>query len=148
MPGTRFAAVLLLVLASCNLQGPLAPQGGGPLAPPPPADDYINPTSAPFERSDGKAAFARTVAVMPGPGRTTVQIRDVIVGPHGEAQFALLRGPMVVDARSGTGSISAGDRTLKLSRETPASLAAGARPVARNDGDVPLVLRLYVVEGP
>lgn len=146
MRGTRFAALLLFALASCNGL-PQAPQGGGPLPAPPPADDFINPTAAPFERSDGKAAFARTVAVMPGPGRTTVQIRDLIVGPHGEAQFAALRGPMVVDARSGTGSVSLGDRTLKLSRENPASIAAGARPVARNDGDTPLVLRLYVVEG-
>jgi hypothetical protein len=82
-----------------------------------------------------------------GPANIDVTVRDVIVGPHGEAQLPDFGGPLIVDLLSGKGSGVAGGKTLDFSSQQPASFPAGAAVVLKNSGDSPLVVRLYMLEG-
>ena len=135
-----FTAVL-----ACNRK---AQDGRGLLPPAPPGQATSTvASSAPFDQTLGTAAFARTVFHTAGPANLEVTVRDVIIGPHAEAQLPPPPGPVVIDTRSGAGTVSAGAKTAELSMQQPASLAAGMAIALKNGGGTPLVLRLYMLEG-
>lgn len=143
----RCLAVPLLfsVVLGCNQK---TQQGRG-LLPPAPKDQTAstNSSPAPFDQPLGNTGFARTVLHATGPANIDVTVRDVIVGPHGEAQLPDSGGPLMVDLLSGKGSGVAGGKTLDLSSQQPASFPAGVAVALKNSGDSPLVVRLYLLEG-
>jgi hypothetical protein len=130
---------------ACNRK---AKDGRG-LLPPAPAGQATSAVAspAPFDQTLGTAAFARTVFRTAGPASLEVTIRDVIIGPHAEAQLPLPAGPVVIDTRSGAGTASAGTKTADLSMQQPASFPAGTPIALKNGEGTPLVLRLYLLEG-
>jgi hypothetical protein len=140
------AVFLVLFMVACK-RG--AREGHG-LLPPPPAGQLPvaggEPT-APFDQQLAKGVLARSVLRTPGPSDTEIQIRDIIVGPHAETRLETLPGMVIVDVRSGTGSLSVGTKTMQLSMQQPVSLQGGETGVLRGGDRVPLALRLYVVKG-
>ena len=135
-----FTAVL-----ACNRT---APDGRGLLPPAPQGQATSTVASpSPFDQTLGTAAFARTLFHTAGPANLEVTVRDVIIGPHAETQLPAPAGPVVIDTRSGTGTVSAGAKTAELSMQQPASLPAGMAIALKNGGGTPLVLRLYMLEG-
>jgi hypothetical protein len=137
--------LLLSFVLACNQKT----QEGHGLLPPAPADQTTsaNSSPAPFDQLLGNAGFARTVLHTTGPANIDVTVRDVIVGPHGEAQLPDSGGPLIVDLLSGKGSGAAVGKTLDLSSQHTASFPAGAAVALKNSGDSPLVVRLYMLEG-
>jgi|HubBroStandDraft_3_1064219.scaffolds.fasta_scaffold119336_1 hypothetical protein len=141
---------LLILLFTCSgCQPPKAPEGHG-LLPESPADQTISAAAAPsrpFDQPLGKGALGRTVFQTPGPSKTEITVSDVVVGPHEEGSLPTATGPVLIDVRSGSGSVAADGKTLDLSSERLISVSAGAAITLKNSGDAPLVLRLYTVEG-
>jgi hypothetical protein len=73
-------------------------------------------------------------------------IRELLIGPKGRLRLDALRGPALLDARSGKGRVTAGDYSGQLRIATATSVAPGMPIELSNDSDDTLVLRLYVVE--
>jgi hypothetical protein len=147
----RFSAVplplLLLAISACQPQKAAEGRGLLPAAPPDQVTSAAPPSAAPFDQPLGNAAFARTVFHTQGPQNIEITVRDVIVGPHAEVQLAAAAGPVLMDLTSGSGRAAAAGKTLDLSSEHPAAFPAGAAITLNNSGDVPLVVRLYTLEG-
>jgi hypothetical protein len=121
----------------------------GPL-PPPPA------TAAPFVESAPVAAFKRiedqngSVRIAfngIGPGGAKIEVRDVVIAPDGSITFDPIKGQVVIDTRSGEGLARTGDLSTALDTASVASIAANGKIEVQNQGEVPLVLMMYVVEG-
>jgi hypothetical protein len=145
----RALAAPLLLLAVSACQPPKAQEGHG-LLPPAPADQVTSAApapAAPFDQSLGKAAFARTVFRSPGPSNTEITVRDAIVAPHADAQLAASAGPVLIDLQAGGGTVDGGGKSVELDSLHPAAFPAGAAVTLKNTGDVPLVVRLYTLEG-
>ena len=149
----RFAAfplllfLLLLALSACQPQKAVEGHGLLPEAPPDQTTSAAPAPQAPFDQPLGKAAFSRTVFQTQGPSNIEITVRDVIVGPHAEGPLAAAAGPVIIDLNSGSGGATAEGKTLELSSERPVSFPAGAAITLKNSGDVPLVARLYTLEG-
>jgi len=139
--------VLLLAVSACQPQKALEGHGLLPEAPPDQTTSAAPAPQAPFDQPLGNAAFARTVFQTQGPSNIEITVRDVIVGPHAEGLLAAAPGPVIIDLNSGSGSATAGGKTLELSFEQPASFPAGAAITLKNGGNIPLVARLYTLEG-
>jgi hypothetical protein len=146
-----FCAVVIVILATGETawaqQG--AQENTGPL-PPPPA------TAAPFVESAPVAAFKRieeqngSVRIAfkgIGPGGAKIEVRDIVVAPDGSIQLDPIKGQVVIDTRSGEGLAKTGDVSTTLDPAKVASIAANGKIELQNQGDVPLVLLMYVVEG-
>lgn len=125
-----------------------AQRGTGDLPPPPAGtSEFPTRTSAiPFERIAGQDAAMRTIFQGPGPDGSGIVIREIIVAPHADIALPPLPGPALVDPRSGAGSVKAGERSDELQSAKVVAVAAGVPLALRNSGDVPLVVKLYVVE--
>jgi hypothetical protein len=137
----------LSILSGCQPQKALEGHGLLPEAPPDQTSSAAAAPQEPFDQSLGKGAFARTVFQTLGPSNTEITVWDVIVGPHAEGSLAAAAGPAIIDVKSGAGSATADQKTLDLSSEHQASFPAGAAITLKNDGDTPLVARLYTLEG-
>ena len=98
-----------------------------------------------FERRGDEHAVRRGVYTSPGPDGTVIEISDLIVGPRAQANLPPDRAARVLDARSGLGNALISNRKEELSPMRPISLPAGNESVVRNDGDAPLVVRIYSV---
>jgi hypothetical protein len=146
-----FCSVFIVTLAIG--QTAWAQQGSqedtGPLSPPP-------PTAAPFVESAPVAAFKRiedqngSVRIAfngIGPGGAKIEVRDVVIAPDGSIRFDSIKGQVVIDTRSGEGLAKSGDLSTTLDPANVASIAANGKIELQNQGDVPLVLMMYVVEG-
>ena len=146
-----FCSVFIVTLAvgqtAWAQQG--AQENTGPL-PPPPA------TAAPFVESAPVAAFKRieeqngSVRIAfkgVGPGGAKIEVRDIVVAPDGSIQLDPIKGQVVIDTRSGEGLAKTGDVSTALDPAKVASLAANGKIELQNQGEVPLVLMMYVVEG-
>ena len=110
--------------------------------------------AAPLTESAPGAAFqplengsVRTVFQGVGPGGVKIEVRDVIVGPHASVRFDALKGPVVIDTRSGEGRAKRGDRSAGLDVANVASIAADGPIDVQNQGEIPLVMMIYIVEG-
>lgn len=139
---------LLLLIAASGCKPEKALEGHG-ILPDAPADQTafaVEPAKAPFDQPLGEAAFARTVFQTTGPSNIAITVRDVIVGPHAEAALAAA-GPVVIDVNSGSGSATAGSKTLELNLGGAVSFPAGVAIALKNSGDISLVLRVYTLEG-
>jgi hypothetical protein len=121
----------------------------GPLPPPPPsAAPFVE--SAPFvafKRMEDQNGSARTVFKGVGPGGVKIELRDVIVAPHASIRFDPIKGQVVIDTRSGEGLAKMGDLSATLDATKVASIAADGKIEVQNQGDVPLVMMIYIVEG-
>jgi hypothetical protein len=119
----------------------------GPLASPPAgAPEYNAQAPAiPFERIGTQGGSMRTLFQGDGPGNSRVEIRELIIGPRAIVELQPLSGAALLDPRSGTGSVKAGERTEQLSSGV---VAVSARtPLAiSNSGDAALVVKLFIVE--
>ena len=117
--------------------------------PPPPAGAAEYPArtpGAPFERIGGQNAAMRTIFQGPGPDNSRIEIREIIVGPRADVELPPMPGPALVDPRSGAGSMKAGERSEALATANTVAVAAGVPLALSNSADVPLVVKLYVVE--
>jgi hypothetical protein len=121
----------------------------GPLPPPPPsAAPFVQ--SAPFlafNRIEDQNGSVRIAFKGVGPGGAKIELRDVIVAPDASIRFDPIKGQVVIDTRSGEGLVKTGDLSATLETTKVASIAANGRIEVQNQGDVPLVLMIYVVEG-
>ena len=121
----------------------------GPLPPPPPsAAPFVE--SAPFvafKRIEDQNGSARTAFKGVGPGGVKIELRDVIVAPHASIRFDPIKGQVVIDTRSGEGLAKTGDLSTTLDTANVASIAANGKIEVQNQGAVPLVMMMYVVEG-
>lgn len=136
------AAVALTVCVSA-----LAQDDTGPLPPPPAgAAEYNAPAPAiAFERIGTQVGSMRTLFQGAGPGNSRVEIRELIVGPRAVVELQPPSGPVLLDPRSGVGSVEAGGRTEQLS--SGAVVAAPGVPLAfHNSSDAALMVKLFIVE--
>ena len=146
-----FCSVFIMTLATGQTawaqQG--AQENTGPLPPPP-------PNAAPFVESAAVAAFKRiedqngSVRIAfkgIGPGGAKIEVRDVVIAPDGSIRFDPIKGQVVIDTRSGEGLAKMGDLSTTLDTANVASIAANGNIEVQNQGDVPLVMMMYVVEG-
>jgi hypothetical protein len=146
-----FCSVFIVTLATG--QTTWAQQGSqentGPLPPPPPsAAPFVE--SAPFvefKRIEDQNGSVRIVFKGIGPGGARIELRDVIVAPDASIRFDPIKGQVVIDTRSGEGLAKTGDLSMRLDTAKVASIAVSGRIEVQNQGDVPLVMMIYVVEG-
>jgi hypothetical protein len=149
MRRVSYLGVVALSLAVCSAawgqdQGP----GIGELPPPSP-DLPISagqPATHPFAAISGQAAASRILFEGAGPNNTQIVIREMLIGPGADVRLDALRGPALVDPRSGAGTLRAGDRSEQLQISTAISVEPGIPIEIKNDGDNSLMLRLYIVE--
>ncbi len=124
---------------------------GRALLPPPPPSAYqaaALASDARFAQISGTQAFSRSVyQEASGPANTKVEILDTVVAPRHSVQIPAGAGPVLIDLRSGTGTVEAGSKTSTLSLQTPVSVPAGVQFTIKNPGLLPLMLRLYKVTG-
>jgi hypothetical protein len=142
------SAVTVLTIAACGAARGQPEPGTGELPPPRPNAPVFagQPIAHPFQSVAGEPAATRVLFQGPGPNNTQVTIRELLIGPKGQVHLNALPGPALIDTRSGTGSLRAGDRSGPLQIATATSVAPGVPIELRNDGEDALVLRLYVVE--
>jgi hypothetical protein len=146
-----FCSVFILTLATS--QTSWAQQGSqentGPLPPPPPnAAPFVE--SAPpatFRRIEDQNGSFRTAFKSSGPGGAKIELRDVIVAPDASILLDPIKGQVVIDTRSGEGVAKTGDLSMTLDTTKVASIAVNGKIQLQNQGDVPLVVMIYVVEG-
>ena len=121
----------------------------GPLPPPPPsAAPFVE--SAPFvafKRIEDQNGSVRIAFKGIGPGGAKIEVRDVVVAPDASIRFDPIKGQVVIDTRSGEGLAKTGDLSTKLDTAKVASIAANGIIEVQNQGEVPLVMMMYVVEG-
>ncbi len=98
-----------------------------------------------FQRRGDEHAVGRAVYSSAGPDDTAIEISDLVVGPGAQANLPPERAARVLDARSGLGNAVISSRKEELSPMRPILLPAGSETVLRNDGDVPLLVRIYTV---
>jgi hypothetical protein len=144
----RSAIIALAFAAGGAAWGQDQEPGVGELPPPPPDLPLFaaRPVARPFEQVQGQPGASRILFEGPGPDNTQVTIRELLIGPKGHLRLEALRGPALIDARSGTGRLQLGDQSALLQIATARSVAPGVPIEVSNDGDDTLVLRLYVVE--
>jgi len=119
----------------------------GPLPPPPSGTAaYVGqPPTNPFESLGTQEGSMRTIFLGQGPDNSNIEIREVIIGARALVRLDPLPGQALVDLRSGEGSLQAGDRSIQLGVSNVISVASGVALEFRNSGDVPSVLRIYLV---
>jgi hypothetical protein len=126
-----------------------SPENTGPLPPPPPsAKPFVE--SAPFvafKRIEDQNSSARIALKDIGPGGAKIELRDVIVAAHASIQFDPIKGQVLIDTRSGEGLAKTGDLSAPLDTTKVVSIAANRKIEVQNQGDVPLVMMIYVVGG-
>jgi hypothetical protein len=117
---------------------------------PPPASDLLifpgKPATRPFEAVSGQAAATRVLFEGAGPDNTQIIIREMLIGPGADVRLDALPGSALIDPRSGSGTLRAGERREQLQIATAVSVEPGVPIQLINDGDDSLLLRLYIVE--
>jgi hypothetical protein len=89
----------------------------------------------------------RTLFQGAGPGNSRVEMRELIVGPRAVVELQPLSGAALLDPRSGTGSVKAGERTEQLSSGGGVVPIAPSVPLAiLNTSDAALVVKLFILE--
>ena len=117
--------------------------------PPPSANLPVfasQPVSRPFEAMPGQTAASRVLFEGAGPSNTQIVIREILVGPGANVRLDALPGAGLIDTRSGSGVLRAGDRLDPLHIAGPVSVPAGVPLELTNRGDDSLLLRLYLLE--
>jgi hypothetical protein len=117
-------------------------------SPPPSAAPFVQ--SAPFvafKRIEDQNGSVRIAFKDTGPGGAKIELRDVIVAPDASIRFDPIKGQVVIDTRSGEGLAKTDDLSAKLDTTKVASIAVNGKIEVQNQGDVPLVMMIYVVEG-
>jgi hypothetical protein len=143
--GALSLAMLVAALFGCGAMS--LPEATAPL-PPPPNDTpllAVPASSLAFEQLGDEAAALRTRLTIAGPGGTTIEIHDLIVGPGGQASLPPVQAARVLDTRSGLGSLVAAGQAQEISSQRPVSLPAGVQAMLRNGGETSLVLRVYSI---
>lgn len=125
-------------------------QGPGMGELPPPSSDLpifaAQPATHPFEAAPGQPAAMRVLFEGAGPDNTQIIIREMLIGPGADVRLDALPGSALIDPRSGSGTLRAGERTEQLEIATAVSVEPGVPIQLTNDGDNSLLLRLYIVE--
>jgi hypothetical protein len=121
----------------------------GPLPSPPPnaAPSAESTPLGAFKRIEDQNGSVRVAFAGIGPGGARIELRDVVVAPDSSIRLDPVKGQVVIDTRSGEGLVKAGDLSARLDTTKVASIAAKGRLEVQNQGDVPLVMMIYVVEG-
>jgi hypothetical protein len=146
-----FCSVFIVILAigrtTWAQQG--SQENTGPLPPPPPSAAPLveGAPFVPFKRIEDQNGSMRIAFKGIGPGGAKIELRDVIVAPDASIRFDPIRGQVVIDTRSGEGLVKAGDLSTTLDTAKVASIAVNGKIELQNQGDVPLVMMIYVVEG-
>ena len=141
-----FFRILPFAFALCTCFAQDAPVGRGLLPPPPTSVQEAAGTAPqkPFSQLPGAQAFSRSVYLEPsGPANVKVEVVDAVIPPGQSAQMPAAGGPVMIDLRSGAGTVVAGATTSTLSLQKPVSVAAGTQFAIKNSGPAPLMLRLY-----
>jgi hypothetical protein len=149
MRRVSYLGVVVLSLAACCAAWGQDPGPGIGELPPPSPDLPISagqPATHPFAAMSGQAAASRVLFEGAGPNNTEIVIREMLIGPGADVRLDALRGPALVDPRSGAGTLRAGDRSEQLQISTAISVEPGIPIEITNDGDNSLMLRLYIVE--
>jgi hypothetical protein len=89
--------------------------------------------------------LARTVFQTDGPAGYHVDVQDWQVPAGKQADGSSLAGGAIVEVRSGTGSLQSGGQKNDLALGAVTSIPQGQAFTIANTGQVPLILRLYVV---
>jgi hypothetical protein len=87
----------------------------------------------------------RTIFQGQGPDNRNIEIREVIIGARALVRLDPLPGQAIVDLRSGESSVQTGDRSIQLGVSNVISVASGVTLEFHNSGEVPSVLRIYLV---
>jgi hypothetical protein len=146
-----FCSVFIVTLATG--QAAWAQQGSqentGPLpSPPPNAAPFLEGApSVTFKRIEDQNGSVRVAFKGIGPGGAKIELRDVIVAPDASIRFDPIKGQVVIDTRSGEGLAKTGDVSATLDATKVTSIAVNGKIEVQNQGDVPLVMMIYVVEG-
>jgi hypothetical protein len=149
MRPVSYLGVVALSLAVCSAAWGQDQEPGMAELPPPSPDLPIfagQPATHPFTAISGQAAASRVLFEGAGPNNTQIVIREMLIGPGADVRLDALRGPALVDPRSGAGTLRAGDRSEQLQISTAISVEPGIPIEIKNDGDNSLMLRLYIVE--
>ena len=90
-------------------------------------------------------ALARTVFQADAPSGYHVEVRDWNVPPGKQVDTSSVPGAAFLEVRSGSGTLQSGDRKSDLALGAITPVSQGQSSVIANSGQVPLVLRVYVV---
>jgi hypothetical protein len=105
----------------------------------------VRPPSVAFERLGTQNAGIRSIFGGTGPDNANVEIRELIVAPHGTVRLDPVPGTTLVDPRGG-------EAVLRVDGQPPTRGGTGVttvpagEPLEITGGDTPSILRLYSVE--
>ena len=103
--------------------------------------------SVTFKRIEDQNGSVRVAFKGVGPGGAKIELRDVIVARDASIRFDPIKGQVVIDTRSGEGLAKTGNVSATLDATKVTSIAVNGKIEVQNQGDVPLVMMMYVVEG-
>jgi hypothetical protein len=135
------AAFAIGCAAGCQV----APSGRSPLPPPPPGP--ITSSGAlpvhPYAKAAGDG-YARTLITAVAPGNVTTAVRNLVIRANGQSAISDLPGPGLLELVAGTGTLSVDGREFALTGDQLIQLDPLRTATLRNEGDQPLVVRLYL----
>jgi hypothetical protein len=148
--GAWITGLLIFAVAACfsacNQTQPEPAVAHGSL-PPPPAGElkYAGPPlTRPFTKQAGNY-FARTVFETDGPGNSHIEVRDVLIPPQSKGKLEALPGSAVIEAATGTLTLSTGDHSEALATGVMRTLPAGQEQQFENSDSRPANVRLIVI---
>jgi hypothetical protein len=148
--GARIASLFILAavacLSACKQSQPEPAVAHGSLPPPPAGQlQYAGPPlKQPFTKQAGNY-FARTVFETDGPGNSHIEVRDVLIPPQAKGKLEALPGSAVIEAATGTVTLSTGDHAEALATGAMRSLPAGQELQFENSDSRPANIRLIVI---
>ena len=141
-----FLLAVAVCFTACQQSQPSGTVGPRPLPPPPTGDVKFAgaPPAHPYAKAEGNY-FARTAFETDGPADSHIEIRDVLIPPHGKSEVAELAGAAIAELESGNATVSSGDRHDALAPGAQRALASGRTLQFENPDARPAVVRLYII---
>jgi hypothetical protein len=140
--GQIFAAAFAV---ACTAGCQVPPSGPGPLPPPPPGP--ITNSGAlpvhPYAKAAGDG-YARTLVTAVAPGNVTATVRNLMIRANGQSAISELPGPGLLELVAGTGTLSVDGHESALTGDQLFQLDPHRTATLKNEGDQPLVVRLYL----
>jgi len=135
-----------LWLAGCqmNAEEPASVHGSLPAPPSGELKFAGTPNPKPFVRQPGNY-FLRTVFETDGPGKSHIEVRELLIPPRTKGTVAPLPGPAVYESLIEVMTGSAGEARQRLAAREMRSLEAGHELQIENPDSRPADIRLYLI---
>jgi hypothetical protein len=135
-----------LWLAGCQINAEEPASVHGSLPGPPSGELKFagTPNPKPFVRQAGNY-FARTVFEADGPGRSHIEVRELLIPPQTKSTVAPLPGPAVYESLTEIVTAGASEAGQRLAAREMRSLEAGHELQIENPDSRPADIRLYLI---